>query len=127
MTTQAQGGTEPQGGTEGTTAPEGTTAHQKGTGPPRPREARRPTQVQRATEPQGAPPGGSAGDGRARRTQTGFVVPVWHVRIPEAAVTVAFWGALAGAAAIGAVDPPIAALIGAGVIVARHGRTAATR
>ncbi len=49
-----------------------------------------------------------------------FVVPVVHVHVPESVVNVGFWGALAGAAALGAIDPPLAALIGVGVLVARH-------
>lgn len=54
-------------------------------------------------------------------TQTeGYVVPLVHVRMPEAMVNAAFWGALGGAALLGAVDPPLAVLIGAGVVVARH-------
>jgi hypothetical protein len=35
-------------------------------------------------------------------------------------VETGFWAGLAGAAALGAVDPPLALLLGAGVIVARH-------
>jgi hypothetical protein len=49
-----------------------------------------------------------------------FVLPLVHVKVPEAAVTVGFWGALAGAVALGAVELPLAALIGAGVVVAKH-------
>jgi hypothetical protein len=49
-----------------------------------------------------------------------FVVPVLHVHIAESVVNVGFWGALAGAAALGAIDLPLAALIGVGVLVARH-------
>ena len=50
----------------------------------------------------------------------GYVLPLIHLRMPEAAVNAAFWGALGGAALLGAVDPPLAVLIGAGVVVARH-------
>jgi hypothetical protein len=49
-----------------------------------------------------------------------FVLPLVHVKVPEAAVNVGFWGALAGAVALGAVELPLAALIGAGVVVAKH-------
>lgn len=52
-----------------------------------------------------------------------FVIPVVHVSVPEAMVNVGFWGALVGAAALGAVELPLAALIGAGVLVARHHRS----
>jgi hypothetical protein len=50
-----------------------------------------------------------------------YVVPVVHVHLPQRAVDAGFWGALAGAAVFGVVDPPLAALIGAAVLVARHG------
>jgi hypothetical protein len=50
----------------------------------------------------------------------GYVVPLVHVRVPELAVELAFWGVLAGAAVTGTVDPPVAVLLGAGVLVARH-------
>ncbi len=49
-----------------------------------------------------------------------FVIPIVHINVPEAVVNIGFWGALAGAAALGAVELPLAALIGAGVLVARH-------
>jgi hypothetical protein len=35
-------------------------------------------------------------------------------------VNLGFWGALAGTAAVGVVDPPVALLIGGAVLVARH-------
>jgi hypothetical protein len=50
----------------------------------------------------------------------GYVVPWVHVSLPEPAVNATFWAALAGAALAGAVDPPLAALIGAGVVISRH-------
>jgi hypothetical protein len=40
--------------------------------------------------------------------------------VPESAVNASFWTAVVGAAVAGVVDPPLAALIGAGVIVSRH-------
>ena len=52
-----------------------------------------------------------------------FVVPVLHLSVPEKAVEVAFWAALSGAAAMGVVELPLAALIGTGVLVARHHRS----
>jgi hypothetical protein len=51
-----------------------------------------------------------------------FVLPLVHVKVPESAVNVGFWGALAGAVALGAVELPLAALIGAGVVVAKYRR-----
>ncbi|HLN17916.1 MAG TPA: hypothetical protein VK277_14330 [Acidimicrobiales bacterium] len=64
-------------------------------------------------------------NGRARLTtvngdRRGFVVPIVHVSLPESAVTAGFWAALGTAAVVGIVDLPLAALIGAGVVVARH-------
>ncbi len=50
----------------------------------------------------------------------GYVLPIVHTRLPERAVELGFWGALATAAALGAVDLPLAALVAAGVVVARH-------
>jgi hypothetical protein len=52
-----------------------------------------------------------------------YVLPVVHVSLPETAVNVGFWSALATSAALGVVDPPLAALIGAGVLIARHQRS----
>jgi len=49
-----------------------------------------------------------------------YVLPVAHVRLPAVAVNAGFWSALAGAAALGVVDPPLALLIGGAVVVARH-------
>jgi hypothetical protein len=51
-----------------------------------------------------------------------YVMPIVHVTLPENAVNAGFWAVLIGAAALGAVDPPLAALIGAGVVIARHHR-----
>lgn len=52
-----------------------------------------------------------------------YELPVVHRHIPANAVELGFWGGLAGAALLGAVDPPLALLIGAGVVVARHRRS----
>ena len=52
-----------------------------------------------------------------------YVLPVVGVHIPGNVVNIAFWGGLAGAVALGAVDPPLAILVGAGVLIARHGST----
>ena len=60
-----------------------------------------------------AAPVGNGGHG-------GYEVPWVHLRLPESLVDGGFWAALAGAALVGSVDPPLAALIGTGVIVARH-------
>jgi hypothetical protein len=52
-----------------------------------------------------------------------YVVPVVHLSLPESAVNVGFWSVLVGSVALGAVDFPLAALIGVGVLVARHRRS----
>lgn len=52
-----------------------------------------------------------------------YELPVVHVHVPARAVEMGFWGGLAGAALLGAVDPPLALLVGAGVVVARHRRS----
>ena len=49
-----------------------------------------------------------------------YVLPVVGVHLPGKVVNVAFWGGLVGAVALGAVDPPLGILVGAGVLVARH-------
>jgi hypothetical protein len=49
-----------------------------------------------------------------------YVVPLVGVRVPGVVVNVGFWGGLGGAALLGAVDPPLALLLGAGVVIARH-------
>jgi hypothetical protein len=51
-----------------------------------------------------------------------FVVPVVHVHLPESAVKLGFYGGLGAAVALGAVDWPLAVLVGAGVAIARHRR-----
>jgi len=54
--------------------------------------------------------------------QNVYVMPIVHVTLPENAVNAGFWTVLVGAAALGAIDLPLAALIGAGVLIARHHR-----
>ena len=63
------------------------------------------------------PPASSAAHGSA-----GYVLPLLHTRVPSAAVEVGFWGGLAAAAVLGAVDPALVLLVGAGVVIARHRR-----
>lgn len=62
-------------------------------------------------------PVGSGLDGNG-----GYQLPVLGTRLPAGLVEKGFWGALVGSAILGAVDPPLAALVGAGVLVARHRR-----
>jgi hypothetical protein len=49
-----------------------------------------------------------------------YELPIIHARVPESVGNLAFWAGLAGVVVAGAVDLPLAALIGAGVVVARH-------
>ncbi|MGZ4681470.1 MAG: hypothetical protein ACXWBN_00405 [Acidimicrobiales bacterium] len=49
-----------------------------------------------------------------------YVLPITHVKVPRALVNIGFWGGLAAAAVVGAVELPVAVAIGAGVLVARH-------
>lgn len=51
-----------------------------------------------------------------------YKLPVVGTTLPSGLVEKGFWGALVGAAALGAVDPPLAALVAAGVVIARHRR-----
>jgi len=60
-----------------------------------------------------------AGDGH---NSTDFVVPVIHTHLPESVVNVGFYGGLAAAVVVGAVELPLALLAGLGVAVARHRR-----
>jgi len=52
-----------------------------------------------------------------------YVMPIVHLSMPETAVNAGFWVVLVGATALGAVDLPLAALIAASVLVARHHRS----
>jgi hypothetical protein len=49
-----------------------------------------------------------------------YQVPLVHVHVSARPVEWAFWGGLTGATMLGAVDLPLALLVGAGVFVARH-------
>ena len=49
-----------------------------------------------------------------------YQLPVVGVHVPAQFVNLGFWGGLAGAAVLGVVDPPLAILVGAGVVIARH-------
>lgn len=50
-------------------------------------------------------------------------MPLLHVSLPEPAVDVGFVGVLAASVALGVVDLPLAALIGTGVLIAKHHRS----
>jgi hypothetical protein len=50
------------------------------------------------------------------------VVPVIGARIPGDLAERGFWGALVGSALLGVVDPPLALLVGAAVLIARRRR-----
>jgi hypothetical protein len=64
----------------------------------------------------------ASANGAHANAKDGYVLPVLRTRIPEKVVHAGFWGGLLGAVVVGAVDPPLAALVGVGVIVARHRR-----
>ncbi len=53
----------------------------------------------------------------------GYDLPVIGVTLPPRLVEVGFYGALLGSAALGVIDAPLAMLIGAGVVIARHRRS----
>ena len=61
-----------------------------------------------------------ASEEEASRDNGRYVLPLIHTSVPASVVNVGFWGALVGSVALGAVDPPLGLLVGAGVIVARH-------
>jgi hypothetical protein len=52
-----------------------------------------------------------------------LVVPLVHVHLPEPTVTRAFFGGLAAAVVLGAVDLPVGVLVGLGMAIARRRRT----
>ena len=70
--------------------------------------ATKPSTQTRASEENGSP------------DSDGYVLPLIHTGVPARVVDVGFWGALVGSVALGAVDPPLGLLVGAGVVVARH-------
>ena len=67
-----------------------------------------------ATKPQT-----SAGN---ERSAGDYVVPVVHVHVPELVMKAGFYGGLATAVAVGALDWPLVLLAGLGVAIARHRR-----
>lgn len=64
----------------------------------------------------------TAQTGRSAREGV-YEVPIIRASVPERLVDGGFWAALAALAVTGAVDPPLALLLGAGVVVARHRRS----
>lgn len=50
----------------------------------------------------------------------GYVVPLVHTQLPARAVEMGFWGGLVAATVVGALDPPLALILAAGVVIARH-------
>lgn len=79
----------------------------------------------RATAPTGAD-GGAAGSGDlppagGSRRASDYELPLVHMRVPNRLGDAALWVGIAGAVAVGAVELPVAALVAAGVVVARHG------
>jgi len=66
-----------------------------------------------STRPKGVDAAGHPGD-------HDYVVPLVHLHLSERVVDVGFWAALAGAAVLGAVDLPVAVLIGGTAVIARR-------
>lgn len=79
-------------------------------GPPPPAPSAPPPPAPSSAARLSSPPDGS------------YLVPLVHAHVPARAVEWGFWGVLAGATVLGAIDPTLALLIGAGVVVARHRR-----
>jgi hypothetical protein len=52
-----------------------------------------------------------------------YVLPLIHAHVRSEVVTFGFFGALAGAVTLGAIDPPLGVLVAAGVVVAHHQRS----
>jgi hypothetical protein len=59
---------------------------------------------------------------RSGRSAGDYVVPVVHVHVPEPVVKAGFYGGLATAVVVGALDWPLILLAGVGVAMARHRR-----
>ena len=56
------------------------------------------------------------------RSPSDYVVPVVHVHLPEPVVKAGFYGGMAAAVAVGALDWPLALLADIGVAIVRHRR-----
>ena len=56
------------------------------------------------------------------RSPSDYVVPVVHVHLPEPVVKAGFYGGVAAAVAVGALDWPLVLLTGVGVAIVRHRR-----
>ncbi len=80
----------------------------------------RPVMARRAEVSETADNGAAGTPAQSNAARKDYVLPIVHLHVPEPAVNVGFWGALVATAALGVVDLPLAALIGAGVVVARH-------
>jgi hypothetical protein len=52
-----------------------------------------------------------------------YIVPVLRIHLAEPVVKLGFYGGLAAAVVVGALDLPLAVLAGVGVAIARHRRT----
>jgi hypothetical protein len=53
---------------------------------------------------------------------SGYRIPFLNIGIPDSLVEIGFYSTLAVTAAMGTIDPPLAALIGIGVLIAKHRR-----
>jgi hypothetical protein len=71
-------------------------------------------------------PTGQSAAGSVARTgadSPGYKVPLVGLALSARVVETGFWGGLVAAVALGALDPPLALLVGAGVVVSRHRRS----
>lgn len=81
----------------------------------------------RATAPTETRAAGRSADGGDRpsaggpRRASDYELPLVHMRVPKPLGEAALWVGIAGAVVVGAVELPVAALVAAGVVVARHG------
>jgi hypothetical protein len=66
------------------------------------------------------PKASASKNGAAPASGDQYQLPVIGLHVPAKVVDVGFWGGLAGAAVLGAIEPPLAVLVGAGVLIARH-------
>lgn len=73
-------------------------------------------------DPEAGAPAAPPASAAAPHNENGgsYVVPLVHAHLPARGVELGFWGGLAGAALLGAIDPPLALAVGAGVLIARH-------
>ena len=60
------------------------------------------------------------GHAKTSASNGAYELPLVGVQIPAGLVDIGFWVGLVGAAAVGAIAPPVAVAVGAGAVIARH-------